>query len=89
MIHALIANCNSKPHPPDRPAVTDPSPNQTRRESTAVQQADLDPPGLLSREELRILLLLLPLLILSVSPPIVLFVLHWFHPELILIETTP
>ncbi|PAY15905.1 hypothetical protein CKO51_29505 [Rhodopirellula sp. SM50] len=88
MIHALIANCNSKPDPPDRPAVTDPSLNQTRQASQSVQQGDLEPQTL-GREELRILLLLLPLLILSVSPPIVLFVLHWFYPELILIETTP
>ncbi|MCS7467023.1 hypothetical protein NZK35_10230 [Stieleria sp. ICT_E10.1] len=89
MIHALIANCNSKPNPPDRPAVTDPSLNQTRQASQSVQQDDREPQRLLSREELRILLFLLPLLILSVSPPIVLFVLHWFHPELILIETIP
>ena len=89
MIHALIASWNSKPNPPDQPAATDPSLNQTRRESKSIPKCNLETGDLLSREELRILLLLLPLLILSLSPPIVLFVLHWFYPDLVMIEATP
>ena len=89
MIYALISNWHSKPNPPNRPRTMHPSLDQTLRASRSGQEYNPENKGLLSREELRIVLLLLPLLILSLSPPIVLFVLHWFYPELILIEMTP
>ncbi|QDV84486.1 hypothetical protein [Planctomycetes bacterium TBK1r] len=89
MIYALISNWRSKPNPPTRPTTMHPSLDQSLRASRSVHADNPDNKGLLSREELRIVLLLLPLLIFSLSPPIVLFVLHWFYPELIIIEATP
>ncbi|MDV6030606.1 MAG: hypothetical protein F9B45_10980 [Phycisphaera sp. RhM] len=89
MIYALISNWHSKPNPSNRPTTMNPSMDQSSRASRSVHADDPENKRLLSREELRIVLLLLPLLILSLSPPIVLFVLHWFYPELIIIEATP
>ncbi|QEG00790.1 hypothetical protein Mal15_48620 [Stieleria maiorica] len=85
MFHALIANTHSKSKPPN-PAVTatpsfDPATTRTSFESEDRNDR------LLSQEERRIVMWLLPLLILSISPPILLVVLHWFFPHVMLLDT--
>ena len=91
MIQALIANWQSKTHPPDR-SVTSPVGRRAAGDQAAGavnRNADDQSNGVFNSEERRILLMLLPLIALSISPPIVLFVLHWFYPELIFIDPMP
>ncbi len=85
MFHALIANAHSDSKTPNPMVTTTPSldPATTRTRFESEDRND----RLLSQEERRILVWLLPLLILSISPPILLVILHWFFPHVMFLDT--